>query len=324
MKTAASSVAHGVTELLHPAAWGHSPALGTVASRWTASHQLLYAGSVTASTWRNAGGNSCATALSQGNLARLLFHCVDVGAPLKPCRNRSKPAAWLLGDPVLLGKVIGLACTQESIEWRRGLRAAGIATNQVRGERSGISLARWEALLAALREAGTHAAGGKARITAPPIAALQFLCLTTREACGGSLSSSCAREQLLQYLAAVHSETPILNEGVSALLNDGGWRKAWVQTPAPPVDEVAAQAASARLLHRLATPQHKYHDHRQDQLLLRDWETVAASLAQHDVPSGPPLYVEAKRRFRNASPIKADCVEHAIRSLIDSVPSSEE
>jgi hypothetical protein len=86
----------------------HNPALGALAPNRTAAHRLLFAeaaasakAAIPRSRRTTSGGgdddsiNSPELGVPQQMLEQMLFHCVAVGAPLKPCRRRSQPAAWL-------------------------------------------------------------------------------------------------------------------------------------------------------------------------------------------------------------------------------------
>jgi hypothetical protein len=255
---------HGVTALLRPAAWAFSPAIGAAVSHQQAAHRLLFADFRAAAALHDhevievrpgradvdpATDHSCAAPAAAGELARQLFHCVGLGAPLKPSAARSHPAAWL-ADPAAIGAVVGLACApraadrDDARQRRAALQEAGISTNTVcvptvwgpHSERTGVSLARWERLLGGIRRAGDEGA--------PPAAVLQFLCLRAQQA-GPDFSSfhphdehslhGTTRLRLLEYLRAVDAHVPVLAAGAREQLADPGWCEAFAALPAPAV-----------------------------------------------------------------------------------------
>ena len=284
----------GVTGLLQPHQWAHSPALAVAVSHRTAANRLLFAdfrAALPETAEASAGGSRA------GVLAQQLFHCVDAGAPLKPCERRSKPAAWLT-DATMLGEIVGLSSASAE-GWRQGLQAAGVGSNTVAGAQSGVSLARWEGLLTALRAAGAH---GR-----PPVAALQFLMLRTTQQ---DRTERQTRRQLLKYLRAVHRHTPVLTDDIAERFDDPGWRNAWLDAPSVRSTEGDAHASQERLLRASGDG---------TQQTLADWECCLSHTLDTELPTGPPLHFEAPRRFRGTEPPVVDCVEHAVRSICDSI-----
>jgi len=89
---------------------------------------------------------------------------------------------------------------------------------------------------------------------------------------------------------------------------DEGWRAAWAEAPCPdPVTPHAAGTAADRLLSAARQG---------GAAAANDIDTVLLAALEASVPPGPPLHSEYKQSYRGSEP-RADCVEHALRSLID-------
>lgn len=171
------------------------------------------------------------------------------------------------------------------------LQRLGIRSNHVGGERSGVSLARFEHLLRLL--------------ATKPAAVARCACLKAAAEGGGDAHRT--RALLLRYMHAAALLSP---QAERTLLVDGPERTAWLQHTPPQISGYHAQGAAARLFSWSPAGEAR---------AMEDFETVLMALVQADALPGPPLHSEAKRSLHDHQKPKGDCVEHALRSLVDLV-----
>ena len=280
----AASCIHGTLQALRPGVpWAHSPAAGIALHRWP-SNQLALARFL---QQRGSAGISCSADQSAA-LVLALFHAAEEGAPLRPVRNKSLPASWL--NTELLGRVLAVAQLCDT-EHQAALQQLGIRSNHVGDQRSGVSLARFEQLLPLLATS--------------PVAVARCACLKAAAEGGGDVHHT--RAFLLRYMHAAALLSPQAEE---KLLVDGPERTAWLQHMPPQISGCHAQGAAARILSWSTAGKAR---------AMEDIETVLMALVQADAPPGPPLHSEAKRSLYSHQKPKGDCVEHALRSLVDLV-----
>jgi hypothetical protein len=296
-----ASCLHGTLQVLRSAAaWAHSPAAGIALHRWPTNRLALARFLQRGGALSTSGADDEEDALAA--LALALFHAAEEGAPLRPVRNRSLPASWL--DTELLGHTLALAQQQHHHQHpasvvpkdaRAALEKLGIRSNHVGGVRSGVSLARFEQLLPLL--------------ISQPAAVSRCACLKAEAEGGGDAHGT--RAALLRYM---HGAALLSPEAEAQLLIDGPDRTAWLQATPPQVSHDAAHRAATRLLTSRSPSSAATLEGEQQQL--QDFETTLLALLQEDTPPGPPLHSEAKRSIGGQKP-KGDCVEHALRSLVD-------
>eukprot|EP01043_Picozoa_sp_COSAG02_P041700 COSAG02_NODE_3479_length_6673_cov_3.496197_4_plen_315_part_00 len=285
----AASCIHGTLQALRPGVpWAASPAAGIALHRWP-SNQLALARFLQRGT--GSAGSSGSGLYDSAALVLALFHAAEEGAPLRAVRNKSLPASWL--DTELLGRVLDVA-QQPGRGYEAGYRTAleqlGIRSNHVCGERSGVSLARFEQLLPLL--------------TTEPAAVARCACLKAAAEGGGDAHQT--RAALLRYMHAAALLSP---QAEATLCAAGPERTAWLQHTPPLICGQDAQDAAGRLFSSSIGGVNT----------MEDAETVLMALVQADTPPGPPLHSEAKRSLGEHQKPKGDCVEHALRSLVDLV-----
>lgn len=287
--TIAASCIHGTLQVLRPGVpWAASPAAGIAMHRWPAN-QLALARFLQRGT--GSAGSGCSGDDSAA-LALALFHAVEEGAPLRSIRNKSLPASWL--NTELFGRVLAVAQQWPGqageTDCRTALQQLGIRSNHVGGERSGVSLARFEQLLPLL--------------AAEPAAVARCACLKAADEGGGDAPQ--IRAALLRYM---HGAALLSPQAEATLLVEGPERTAWLQNTPQRVCGQDAQDAASRLFSSSVSGVRT----------MEDIETVLVALVHADALPGPPLHSEAKRSLGEHQKPKGDCVEHALRSLVDLV-----
>ena len=133
-------------------------------------------------------------------LADAVFHCPADGAALRPSRRRSTPGGWLDERPLVAALAAAASDPEGSDDCLLGW--AGVRTNHVGDERSGVSLARWTKLLDVCRAADLSLPAG------PQL--LRLACLRAAEAGAGSPTAT--RYHLLRFYAALDERLPVLTE----------------------------------------------------------------------------------------------------------------
>eukprot|EP01043_Picozoa_sp_COSAG02_P022791 COSAG02_NODE_1195_length_13940_cov_15.482407_4_plen_349_part_00 len=288
--TIAASCIQGTLQVLRPGVpWAASPAAGIAIHRWPANQLALARFLQRRGT--GSAGSGCSGDASAA-LALALFHAVEEGAPLRDIRNKSFPASWL--NTELFGRVLAVAQQRSGqareTDCRPALQQLGIRSNHVDGEHSGVSLARFEHLLPLL--------------TAEPAAVARCACLKAAAEGGGDAQQM--RAALLRYM---HGAALLSPQAKATLLVEGPERTAWLQSTPPRVCRADAQDAAGRLLSSGVSGVRT----------MEDVETVLIALVHADALPGPPLHSEAKRSRGEHQKPKGDCVEHALRSLVDLV-----
>ena len=167
-----------------------APALGLAWPAAAASNRVRLAAATDAA--------SRGPLLADVQLAAAIFHCPADGAPLRPSRRRSTPGGWLDGPPL----AAALAASHAEGSDNCLLGWAGVRTNHVGDERSGVSLARWAKLLDVCRAADLSLPAG------PQL--LRLACLRAAEAGAGSPAAT--RHHLLRFYAALDERLPVLTE----------------------------------------------------------------------------------------------------------------
>ncbi|KAL1500611.1 hypothetical protein AB1Y20_013263 [Prymnesium parvum] len=302
----------GTARLLRPSALHLSPAVGLAATSSTVHASNLYRASAPGMLHGSLGGGYGAAAL----FSRQLLHSPAEGE-LRLATSRSRAAAYL--TPPLAGHILGLSLTHAPPPTvAAALRAAGVSTNHLRGERTGVSLARFARLVELLQLALRESA-------ATPALPLLLRCVWERAE---------RKECLLEYALALHSHLPVLAAEFTEIDEDRVLREAWLRSRFSPSDlsRDAVDAAAMRLLQQEPRDAAEYAD---------SLELVAADVAQ--APPHPPIYPfplpkrpypprisqsisEQAHAFRQPVPLrrhayrggaaKPDCVEQSLRELL--------
>ena len=233
-------------------------------------------------------GPSCA-------LAREIFSQRGAGAPVRATRNRSQAAAHL--TPSMIGTIVGLGITHApSVHAAAQLRRAGIATNRVHGEWTGVSMSRHLRLIELLSEACVD--GGE---TAPAVPLLLRLAWERAQ----------SKECLLAFILALDAQRPVLAD--EQLRHSLSARQEWMQLAFAPSELSDSSIADA--VDCLAVEQSGALQPRGPGSTAHSMELVAARLSQASAYK-PALSVR-RHRFQGVSPPRADCVEVAVRELIE-------
>jgi hypothetical protein len=261
-----------------------------------------------------------------GDLATKLFWQTDRFAPLQLSRNKSHPVAHL--TPRLMGILWQVAAqgvkhhnksaSSETImkEQKALLQRAGIRSNHVHDEWTGVSMARWMSLLSSLRQPPQQ---NRPMPVYPPLTIAPWLAALWQMAR--------TKDDLLEFLLAmeeyggdgVAAECGIIldsrNELSRALRHDVGARQEWARSSFT-ADEITPDCAHEALDRLVSSSSHDVvadgsrHDNDSGRLV----EVIAASRAiQH---AAQPVVPNGRYGYDGGRP-KSDCVEVVVREVLN-------
>ena len=224
------ALVRGTARLLRPSAFHYSPAVGLVAS--ASSHlaaNLLHAE-------RLVHGPLCCGYGPALELSRELLHEPAEG-DVRLAASRSRAASYI--TPALAGHILGLSLAQASTsDINSALRAAGVQTNRVGGEWTGISLARWRRLVELVTS-------GVEQSASTPAVPLLLRCVWERAE---------RKQCLLDFVLALDSHVPVLAPAYARIRDDAAMRGAWLQDEfeASELSHAAVDEAALLILEDLA------------------------------------------------------------------------
>ena len=223
-----------------------------------------------------------------------LFAPPRTGASLRPTRSRS--AAFSHLNSADAGHVLGLGLSRAPADHITStLKRCGIETNRVRGEWTGVSLARYKKLVELLATSSS---------SSTPSIPLFLRCVWER-----AESKKC----LLDFLVALDDHVGCLTpHWRNMLTTDTAAADAWCESHFDPIDtdETAVAAAAMRVLR----PFDCSGDANEKMSYARSLEILAANLSEVHAFK-PPNILE--RHSYQGGESKPDCVEMLLRELFD-------
>ena len=230
---------------------------------------------------------------TQTGLCRELFHKPHGGA-LRVANSRSRAASHL--SPDMLGHIVGLGITDASeAAIKECLSSQGITTNKIHGEWTGVSLARFLRLV---------------RLVGSVWRDEKNMCAGTSLVARFAWEKAKSKDDLLSFLLALHSHTPILRPGVvEGLSAQGPERHKWLAAAFSAVDledESALREAAAQLVCTNTSDEHFAHS----------FELLAAGMSSvHAFRSA----VRLERHAYKGGKEVPDCVEVVVREILELV-----
>lgn len=274
MRCLTAAHAKGTVRALKPCAHHLSPALGLLslgAHHW---HGNLVRSSVP----------SPSTAL-----ARELFAEPTGHSPVRLSRSRSRAAAHL--GSAQIGTILGLGLNNftDAHDVKAALNRAGIETNRVHGEWTGVSLRRFLRLVELVREGGE---------CAPAVALLLRLGWERAE----------SKRDVLDFLLALDRERPVLAYG---LRDDAAAQAAFVDAAFDDAHELNDAAAGSSLAFLASDAA---DDARADANFASALEVCAAALSQAHAHKAA---IGVRRHTYDGSAPTPDCAEVVVRELLE-------
>ena len=199
-------------------------------------------------------------------LATLLYYQQSRQHPPRLTRNKSMAAAHL--TPRLIGIILGLALSKDDNDIQRVLLKEGIRSNHLHDEWTGVSLARWKALITAT----TTTEKGSIYLTS----ALWLQALW---------EISTTKLDLLHYILALQesSKLPILDETselAMSLVHDPTAQTEWATSSFHAEQDLSTESVRLAMNHLL--PSSSIKQHQQESCFSKDLEIACASMAiQH-------------------------------------------
>jgi hypothetical protein len=246
-------------------------------------------------------------------LATKLFWQTDRFSPLQVSRNKSQPVAHL--TPRFMGVLWQVAAGLVSEkEQKVSLQRAGIRSNHVQDEWTGVSMARWMDLLSSLQL--EHRPTDPTTTTAirhafPPLVVAPWLAALWQIAR--------TKDDLLDFLLAMEeysTEESILddtNELARALRHDENARKEWAASSFA-AEEITPDRVHEALDQLVSLSDDVVVGGTHDSCGGRLMEVIAASRAiQH---FAKPVVPNGRYGYDGGQP-KSDCVEVAVREILD-------
>jgi hypothetical protein len=250
-----------------------------------------------------------------------LFECLyyqpQPGAPVQITRSKSMAAAYL--SPQIMGTLVGIALLCDTKfsekEFRRILRdRLGIKSNYVDGEWTGVSLARWKELVECLKSMRYNAQSSETN-NLEKLMTSAVWSMAVWEICH-------SRQCTLDYLLAVYevSGESIWNDDnrfvQKAIQSDPQMQTAWISLEQRDDYSDRSLTSNQSYLEELLHHLHDY-DHATSLDTARAIESLCTSILnrQHS-KSIKPTTPNGYYGF-DGGDIKPDCVEVAVRELLD-------